>query len=146
MGFHLTPTLPFRTVSFLHLQNLNWFPEEGGCGSNNRHAMLNLVCKYNQPLICWFMQLAFWGPTAPHACPSGANICLRQTFYFIWICIEQTKLFGRDILLYMNLHRAKKMFGRDNLLYMKLHRAKKITLVKSFHANFFLFLLQWYCK
>ena len=78
--------------------------------------------------------------------PSGANICLRQTFYFIWICIEQTKLFGRDISFYMNLYRAKKMFGRDILLYMKLHRAKKFTSVKSFHANFFLFLLQWYCK
>ena len=38
----------------------------------------------------------------------------------------------------MNLHRAKKMFGRDILLYVKLHRAKKFTSVKSFHANFFL--------
>ena len=32
---------------------------------------------------CEFSLLAFWGPTAPHARPSGANICLRQTFYFI---------------------------------------------------------------
>ena len=37
----------------------------------------------------------------------------------------------------MNLYRAKKMFGRDILLYIKLHRAKIVTLVKRFHANFF---------
>ena len=37
----------------------------------------------------------------------------------------------------MNLYRAKKMFGRDILLYMNLYRAKKFTSVKNFHANFF---------
>ena len=42
-----------------------------------------------QPL----MYLAFWGPTAPHACPSFGCKYLFET----------------DILLYMNLYRANKI-------------------------------------
>ena len=41
-------------------------------------------------------------------------------------------LFETDILLYMNLYRAKKMFGRDILLYMNLYRAKKIVWERHF--------------
>ena len=49
-------------------------------------------------------------------------------------------MFRRDILLYMNLYRAKKKcLGETFYSYMNLCRAKKITSVKNFHAIFFCF-------
>ena len=87
-----------------HLQGLRQEFHSGGTIQKFRSKILNVHFSYSH----------FGGLRPPHACPSGANICLRQTFYFIWICIEQKKMFGRDILLYMNLHRAK------NLLHWKI--------------------------